>query len=96
MAIDPDLKAKWVAALRSGDYKQGQHYLKTPDDTYCCLGVLCEIAGWPTDDPEGDTTLPPYIPHIELLGEDTVMRLAGINDRSTSFAPVIEYIERNL
>lgn len=35
---------KWVKALRSGKYKQTQKKLK--DETgYCCLGVLCEVAG---------------------------------------------------
>lgn len=42
----------WVEALRSGEYKQGQGYLRSHDDHYCCLGVLCDLAGanWrPTD-----------------------------------------------
>jgi hypothetical protein len=34
---------KWVKALRSGKYKQGNFRLQK-GDTYCCLGVLCEIA----------------------------------------------------
>lgn len=37
---------KWVAALRSGKYKQGRSYLKRVDDgeaRYCCLGVACEL-----------------------------------------------------
>ena len=33
---------KWVAALRSGKYKQTKHSLKD-EHGYCCLGVLCEI-----------------------------------------------------
>jgi hypothetical protein len=34
-------KDKWVAALRSGDYKQGVGCLYTKtDNAYCCLGVL--------------------------------------------------------
>ena len=41
--MNPEIKAKWVAALRSGEYKQGKRYLKS-GDTYCCLGVLCDIA----------------------------------------------------
>lgn len=44
---NPDVLEKWIAALRSGDYKQGTGYLalKEGDDTkYCCLGVLCELA----------------------------------------------------
>lgn len=39
----PEIKAQWVAALRSGDYQQGQGYLAR-DDKFCCLGVLCELA----------------------------------------------------
>jgi hypothetical protein len=34
---------KWVEALRSGKYKQGQHHLKW-NNTFCCLGVLCDIS----------------------------------------------------
>ena len=40
--MDEQVKAKWVAALRSGEYKQAQRVLKT-DTGYCCLGVLCEL-----------------------------------------------------
>ena len=39
---------KWIAALRSGEFKQGKKRLRNLDTmgnkTYCCLGVLCEIA----------------------------------------------------
>lgn len=34
---------KWVAALRSGEYKQGTKYLRS-GDKFCCLGVLCDLA----------------------------------------------------
>lgn len=34
----------WVAALRSGEYKQGKGYLCL-NDCYCCMGVLCEVGG---------------------------------------------------
>lgn len=43
MKLDPEVKAKWVEALRSGKYKQGRYNLHYKD-TYCCLGVLCEVA----------------------------------------------------
>lgn len=33
---------KWVAALRSGEFKQGRGSLRV-DDAYCCLGVACEV-----------------------------------------------------
>jgi hypothetical protein len=42
--MKPEIKAKWVEALRSGDFKQGKGYLNNRDDnSFCCLGVLCEI-----------------------------------------------------
>ena len=36
------IKRKWLDALRSGDYEQGQNYLRYRD-SYCCLGVLCDL-----------------------------------------------------
>jgi hypothetical protein len=41
--MNPEIKAKWVAALRSGEYKQGLGYLCDTDYNYCCLGVLTDI-----------------------------------------------------
>ena len=36
---------EWLAALRSGKYKQGRMYLRDNNDNYCCLGIACEVAG---------------------------------------------------
>jgi hypothetical protein len=33
----------WIAALRSGEYKQGKGNLRDMDNKFCCLGVLCDI-----------------------------------------------------
>lgn len=44
-----NLVKKWVAALRSGKYKQGKGVLRSEKGKYCCLGVLCDVAspkGW--------------------------------------------------
>lgn len=45
--MNPDVKAKWIAALRSGNYKQAKHRLRIEHTdgsaSYCCLGVLCEL-----------------------------------------------------
>lgn len=38
------LRANWIAALRSGKYKQGKRKLRV-EDRYCCLGVACEVLG---------------------------------------------------
>lgn len=35
----------WVEALRSGQYEQAQKQLRSIDNKFCCLGVLCELVG---------------------------------------------------
>ncbi len=40
--MNREIKAKWVAALRSGEYSQGKNYLRT-NEGFCCLGVLCDL-----------------------------------------------------
>ncbi len=45
--MNPEVKAEWIEALRSGEYKKGMGRLRgadSPNDYYCCLGVLCELA----------------------------------------------------
>ena len=43
--MDKSYKQAWVNALRSGKYRQGKRGLhNSMKDTYCCLGVLCDIA----------------------------------------------------
>ena len=46
--MNSDIKTKWLEALRSGDYRQGQNVLHQQfggdKPQYCCLGVLCDIA----------------------------------------------------
>ena len=40
-----EIADKWVAALRSGEYKQHKGGLANEQRTaHCCLGVLCEVA----------------------------------------------------
>jgi hypothetical protein len=40
--MDKEIKAKWVAALRNGDYTQTQRELRN-ESGFCCLGVLCDL-----------------------------------------------------
>lgn len=48
MNMKPEIKALWIEALTSGEYRQGRRALhqKTADgiDSFCCLGVLCDLA----------------------------------------------------
>ena len=46
--MDTEMRRQWLVALRSGDYKQGHKILRSVTDSYCCLGVLCNLV-----DPEG-------------------------------------------
>jgi len=48
MSLSPEaqqLIPKWLAALRSGTYQQGEGRLNS-HGKYCCLGVLCEVQGF--------------------------------------------------
>lgn len=38
-----EIAEQWVAALRSGDYKQGTGCLRDDNNNFCCLGVLCNL-----------------------------------------------------
>ena len=40
--MDKEKKKRWVEALRSGGYRQGKSRL-CKDDSYCCLGVACDL-----------------------------------------------------
>lgn len=46
--MNPDIQAKWVAALRSGKYNQCRGQLRK-GDCFCAIGVLCDVIepdGW--------------------------------------------------
>ena len=40
--MEKELKDRWIAALRSGEFRQGRGYLCRYGE-YCCLGVLAAI-----------------------------------------------------
>ncbi len=61
-----ELKQKWLDALRSGKYKQGTQYLNSSSG-YCCLGVLCEVAGIPAKPEEYWSTAMRYDGNNKLL-----------------------------
>lgn len=103
---------KWVAALRSGKYQQGRGALRRLDNTYCCLGVLCEIDGrYVAEEPQpqlnydkapmtyANCAVYPPNPIWEDAGLrwDGMNKLARINDASDStFAEIADYIEANV
>lgn len=91
--MDKDLKAKWLAALRSGKYRQARERLCTADGAMCCLGVLCHIQG-------ADVILLPQeqVPHgtryAAGIGLTAMQRLASMNDSGKSFPEIADYIQQ--
>lgn len=108
--MNQQMKARWIAALRSGEYRQARRYLKKGGG-FCCLGVLCDLVdpgGWSQallcegevvawGHRDGDTGCP----SSDLLAEvglhtDSACHLANINDAGVSFDVIANYIEENL
>lgn len=98
--MDAELKAKWIAALRSGEYKQGRDRLRC-GNTFCCLGVFADVAGfkWRSDDnviiPRTLSTASHYLPGT-VLPIDFQRMITRKNDTGTTFAQIADIIEREL
>lgn len=96
--MEPELKAKWIEALRSGKYQQTQHRLKD-DKGFCCLGVLCDVQGadFKAIRAKYDTLSLSQSPP-EYLGTigGACSTLVQMNDEGKSFAEIADYIEQNL
>ena len=109
--MNPDIKQKWIEALRSGKYEQGFSVLKK-NNRYCCLGVLCELHSKITnrewiqgEDGESyddcDTYLPDVVVEWAGLNSDDPsvvdsLSLAQLNDVGQTFEQIAEFIEKNL
>lgn len=50
-----ELKEKWMAALRSGEYEQGRDILHDGKGAYCCMGVLQMVV-------DGEVEVSPFYP----------------------------------
>jgi hypothetical protein len=102
--IDPEFKEKWLEKLQDGSYEKGRHQLRNLDNTYCCLGVACDIL-----DPNGWKKLEHYWKHSrEITSMSTTLSrkigltiaeqgdLTDLNDNNETWGPVIDYIRENL
>lgn len=78
--MNPEIKQRWVAALRSGEYPQAKSALRSSDG-FCCLGVLCDVIapdGWGSvGDEEADES---GLPHDHSYGVPgwAITRQAGL------------------
>lgn len=105
--MDAAVKEKWVEALRSGKYEQGQGYLRRADDSMCCLGVLCDLVEpdrWlatfrfsgALSHRRADASSLPTVDFLDMvdLGEENARHLAVMNDLGVTFAEIARYIEK--
>lgn len=77
--MNPDVKTKWIVALRSGEYKQCSNGLRRNSDglSYCCLGVLCDLHAKETGNTWTEDNV--YLGRVGFLPEE-VKKWAGLDD----------------
>lgn len=95
---------EWVAALRSGKYRQTRAYLRT-NEGFCCLGVACDLMApetWETISGSvysfrgNDANLPKEVARKLNLTYEAEDRLTVLNDdKAYTFNRIADYIEEN-
>lgn len=101
--MNAEVKAKWVKALRSGEYKQTDGGLRE-NDNFCCLGVLCDLydptlwdaSTYRVEGACGVGYPPRTVKEWADLSDEQVEVCAERNDNGDSFAQIADYIEANL
>ena len=95
--MDKKLKAKWVKALRSGGFKQTTDTLyKEREDAYCCLGVLCRMAGASVNEISG-VTMPTHTRFAHIIDPVVAGKLADLNDDcEMPFEMIAGFVQENL
>ena len=107
--LEKKFAVKWLKALRSGDYKQGNGFLKS-ENKYCCLGVACVITmpkakldnvGFIEKEPSGtdkpiNTTLYNKMPKLLRGSSGFVDEVSTMNDAGESFDDIADWIEDNV
>lgn len=104
--ITKEIGQKWIAALRSGEYKQGAGCLRNQDNEFCCLGVLAMIT-----EPErfevsnSNPRVYTFYNSVGTLGEEYFSRtqfdyeehLIQMNDKHfDNFSVIADYIEKEM
>jgi hypothetical protein len=82
--MNSEIKTRWIAALRSGEYVQGTGTLRYEDE-FCCLGVLCDLYD-PTRWENYQGATHHYANAVAVL-PDEVQQWAGLSDENPSISP---------
>lgn len=107
-----ELKTRWIAALRGGEYQQGKGRLRREEsmgDSFCCLGVLCDLVskdGWHRTDNGswkfvfgndfGIGFLPVPFRQAVDLPQKVTDQCINLNDNGDTFPVIADYLEANL
>jgi hypothetical protein len=95
--LPEDFKRKWLEALRSGKYKQGQTFLLR-HGCRCVMGVAGAVLGIPDEILDGRCC--PYthlgFPAHLSFSSDIPTHPVTMNDDGKSFAEIADWIEENL
>ena len=106
--MTPELKTRWLDALKSGEYEHGTGALMFEDDPYgpygsryCGLGVLLDIEGCLNVDGDNDLYHSEGMPTEKFLnqvGLDSAYaeKLANVNDDANDFDDIIQMIEQEV
>lgn len=102
--MDAEVKAKWVEALRSGDYQQKQHgmFARWGDKRYCCLGVLCTLQDpsieerLRSDSDLGGNAVPPLRLRAGLTDEEINILVDANDTHDWTFEDIAAYVEAML
>jgi hypothetical protein len=107
--MDQKVKRKWIAALRSGKFKQARETLLDKDTgAMCCLGVLAHIQVCDLTRLKNLEKVTPPRGYAAGLAPKDAKRLASMNDghdwsafmqpkiKKLSFKGIASYIEKNL
>ena len=94
MTMKREVRDRWTAALRSGQYEQGKGSFLDYGGAYCCLGVLCDVTDREPTPGGGDDDYP-FV--SSLLGDGVVRELWQMNDfLGRSFPEIADWIEENV
>lgn len=104
-----ETKAKWLEALRGGDYKQCKGALQDGAGGFCCLGVLHDTTGgkWHKNKygefstgsknrMNSDSDMLKGSVFLQGLDRFRAARLAELNDKGRTFKEIADIIEEQV
>lgn len=76
-----DVRNRWISALFSGTFRRGKNALRSSDNCYDPIGILCNVIdpnGWVQADPKSNFGF--HRKDITEFAPRTITRLAGLSE----------------